>query len=548
MVWVGELFESVEASYYSGFRNAIVNTKGIPDSIKAILPLAAGKGHQGGILSAAGFAGSIGGNAASALFAPYGKLLNYEIDKTANSSRLDPQAAVAGLWRAPESEALLNSDMNDLGWTGERLTVLAKIMRPRIDPGAMMQLVLRDKITPAAFVTEMGKRGYLPEDITGMQELSKVIPGVQDLINIAVREGFDDATASRFGYDAEFPAPLAEWAKKQGLDVDWSKRYWRAHWQLPSPSMGFEMMHRLRPGTTQNPFTKDDLGVLLKAADYPQYYRNRMMEVSYSPYTRVDVRRMYKLGVITQDQLVGSYLDLGYDDTHAKALADFTIKYETSTGTSIKDDYEDISLSLVQQGYSKGVFTESEFRAALDKMGYKDKVQDLIVSVTNLKTVVSNTPDYKADFQADLKNMVTKAYAARIVTSGEANSLLTSAGVASADAEFIIKLADFDYNFSVRSDQIKNIGERYTSHIIDRSGCVTELGKLNVTGSEQAQVMSEWDSVRLNRTKRLSEAQYRAAYQAGYIMDTDYRDALEGLGYSDYDIDLLLQLYPVKEG
>ena len=544
---LGERIESLEGQYYGSFREAIANTPGIPQSIKNILPLASGGRHQGGIFSAMGFANQIGGAAAGTWFAPYGKLLNYNIEGTVHSQRLDAGTAIAGSFRDPSKRELYQSDLRDLGWTADRVEVVTKLMRPRLSQGELIALVLRNKITPEAFNAEMFARGYLAEDSNRMLDLTHIIPNIQDLIMMAQREAWNDQVSAQFEYDAEYPAPVEEWAKKQGLDPEWSKRYWRSHWQLPSPTMAFEMLHRLRPGKSDNPFTVDDMRTLLKTADYPRFWRDRMIEISYSPFTRVDVRRMYKLGVLTIDEVKDAYKDIGYDEKRSQALADFTLKYETSSGTSIIDEYSDLTLSLLQQGYGKGAIDEGTFRDALTKMGYVGEVIDLIIKVSQLKEVVEKVPEVKNEFLSKVKTMVLNAYASKLLNESEANTMLATVGFTGQDAVTLLKIATYDYEFSVKADQIKNVGERFMGGIIDRSGAVTELGAINLTGTEQSQILLEWDYQVAHRTKRLTEAQYRAAMNKGIIDQLGYTDALQGLGYSDKDIEILVMLYASGE-
>ena len=142
---------------------------------------------------------------------------------------------------------------------------------------------------------------------------------------MAVREAWNDEVAERFDYDQGIELLPSEPFEAQGLSMDWVKRYWRAHWVLPSVTAGDQMLHRLRPGTTDNPFTNDDLRTLLRTADISPFFIERMIEISFATYTRVDLRRMFKAGVLTEDEVYQGYLDIGYDEAKARNLSDFAI-------------------------------------------------------------------------------------------------------------------------------------------------------------------------------------------------------------------------------
>ena len=542
IVKIGEAIEAVEAAYYGGFADAIKNTKGIPDNIKAMLPLNAGKGHQGGIFSAMGFAGQLGGQAASALFAPYGKLLNYQIDQTAKSMRLDAGTAIAGNWRDPSMQEMYQGDLNDLGWTADRVKIVTKLMRPRLDPGQLMSLLLREKITAANFTDEMAARGYLPEDALNMLELIKIIPGVQDLVSMAVREAWNEDIVRRFEYDADLPAEAASWAAKQGLSSDWFKRYWRAHWQLPSVTLGYEMLHRLRPGEVDRPFTRDDMLTLLRTADYPTFFRDRIIDISYSPYTRVDVRRMHKLGVISDAELVATYRDLGYDETHAQKLADWTIKNETTTETTKVEVARSLNQGTIIDAYQKKVIDRSKAVELLTELKYDAQEVEIILKAAEFQKAVAAKTDIVKGYNDKMRTEIVSAYSAQMLSKSDAISMLTKLGYATDEVTFVLQFADFDAQMSALNDAIGEIGTAYISGNFSQADAVTALGKYNITGAQQTQLFTQWDTNKTIKNKRLTEAQYTTAWKRAIINDTEFKAALNDLGYSAKDIDLYIKI------
>lgn len=542
IVKIGEAIEAAEAAYYGGFATAIRDTKGIPDNIKSMLPLNAGKGHQGGILSAMGFAGQLGGQAASALFAPYGKLLNYQIDQTAKSMRLDAGTAIAGNWRDPSMQEMYQGDLNDLGWTADRVKIVTKLMRPRLDPGQLMSLLLREKITAANFTDEMAARGYLPEDALNMLELIKIIPGVQDLVSMAVREAWNEDIVRRFEYDADLPAEAATWAAKQGLSADWFKRYWRAHWQLPSVTLGYEMLHRLRPGEVERPFTRDDMLTLLRTADYPTFFRDRIIDISYSPYTRVDVRRMHKLGVISDAELVSTYRDLGYDEAHAQKLADWTIKNETTTETTKVEVARSLNQGTIVDAYQKKVIDRSKAVELLTELKYDSQEIEIILKAAEFQKAVAAKTDIVKGYNDKMRTEIVSAYSAQMLSKSDATSMLTKLGYTSDEVTFVLQFADFDAQMSVLNDAIGEIGTAYVSGNYSQADAITALGKFNITGAQQTQLFTQWDTQRTVKSKRLTEAQYTTAWKRAIINDTEFKAALNDLGYSAKDIDLYIKI------
>ncbi|GAJ24007.1 unnamed protein product, partial [marine sediment metagenome] len=131
---------------------------------------------------------------------------------------------------------------------------------------------------------ELTKVGVHPNYHPLYKELAYQIPPVADIITMAVREAFTPAIAARFGQYEDLPAPYVEWVQKKGLSKEWAERYWAAHWSLPSPQQGFEMLHRGVIG-------EGDLNMLLRALDVMPFWRDKLTQIAYRPLSRVDVRR-----------------------------------------------------------------------------------------------------------------------------------------------------------------------------------------------------------------------------------------------------------------
>lgn len=546
-VWVsswfvqfGELLEDMIAGHYRDIFSDIANDPSLPESLRALAKGSGNSSNQGGIGQAIGFAVGTGTQASGSFLAPLFKTLEYKMNKKVKPYRLDPQSVIAAIWRTPEFIELLKGDRDDLGVSNDRDGILRELMRPRPNENSMIEGWIRGIIPDDALEHELKARGWEPNSISLFMKLRQTIPPVSDLLNMAVREAFSPDVVSRFKYDEAFPGNVLEFTKKQGLSEEWVRRYWYAHWNLPSPQQGYEMLHRLRPDRVSNPFTKDDLDLLLRTADYAPYFRDKLIAISYAPFTRVDVRRMYKTGELSYEEVIEAYKDIGYDDTRAKLLADFTVNYETGESSNLIDEYSELSRNLVQSAYSSGVITEDEFRQALEGMKIVGKAQDLVVKITELKRQIDKIPDFTKEYRNDLKTLTEKAYAARMIDKVSAITILEGIDITSEQASMMLANADLNYTYSTRSDIIGVIGKAYVSRAIDRSAAITHLGTQNVTGAEQSQIMLEWDTQREFRTKRLTQTQYQKAYQNEIITLDEYKDALQGLDYSDKDITILL--------
>lgn len=191
-------------------------------------------------------------------------------------------------------------------------------------------------------------------------------PSPSDLVRFELREVF----RAEDRHAALTPAPsdtFIELMRRHGLDRYHAESYWAAHWDLPGLEKGFEMLHRLRPGRVEGPltFTASDMRDLLKKQDVLPIYHDRLMAVSYAPLTRVDVRRMYKLGVLSKSQVSEAYKDLGYNDANAGFLADFTER-------DVKAETKELTRGDWLAAYREGIIGDVELTSALLSMGYDD--------------------------------------------------------------------------------------------------------------------------------------------------------------------------------
>lgn len=201
--------------------------------------------------------------------------------------------------------------------------------------------------------------------------LAHPIPPLPDLITMAVREAFSPEVAARFGQYEDFPRDFAKYAEQQGMSANWAERYWAAHWNLPSPQQGFEMLHR-------GVISVGDLNMLLRAQDVMPFWRDKLVAIAYRPLTRVDVRRMYKEGVLTEQEVFQAYLDQGYDDENAGRMTEFTIK---QTLTSLSK----FSTADVIRAFTQRMISRSEAGSLIRELGVRSTDVDFILRSAEYK-------------------------------------------------------------------------------------------------------------------------------------------------------------------
>ncbi len=226
---------------------------------------------------------------------------------------------------------------------------------------------LRREPALAGLAIELQKIGIHPNYTDLYRELAYVIPPVADIITMAVREAFTPAIAEKFGQYEDYPPDLETWGLKKGLSKEWSERYWAAHWSLPSAGQGFDMLHR-------GLINMDELNMLLRALDVMPFWREKLTGIAYRKLSRVDIRRMYNVGVLNEREVLGAYLELGYNERDAKRMTAFTVKQVLATQSKFTS-------GNVVSAYAKYMINRSEARSLLLDIGVRsENIEFILVS------------------------------------------------------------------------------------------------------------------------------------------------------------------------
>lgn len=301
----------------------------------------------------------------SIIIQPFAMLAQYSINRKWFPYRMQP-AEASRLTRLTRGDIEKWRDyQKDLGLDETMRQGYDILNIQRLTALNYMSLWRREEISDEQLHDNLIKLWMEDNDIELLKSLTQLIPPPSDLITMAVKEAFSEDFISRFQTDEGLPEIFVEWAGKQGISREWARRYWIQHWQLPSPQQVFEMLHRLRPGKSETPVTAEIVSDYLKAADYAPYWRDKLMAISYSPFTRVDIRRMYKVGVLTEDQVKEAYKDIGYDEEKAQALTEFTIAYEAEEETGIVR-------GSVLSAYGDGMIDRATAETMLKSSGYDE--------------------------------------------------------------------------------------------------------------------------------------------------------------------------------
>lgn len=268
---------------------------------------------------------------------------------------------------APEKTAAIRNVFKKCGYSDEMID-LHFLSRYRLyNEETIRELYLRKVLTVDQMYMRMRELGYTDTRIQEIIQSWEMIPGPQDLFTMVAKEAFEPDMVSTIGLGDEFPEDQVEWLQKQGISRDWAIKYWYAHWDQPSIQMGFEMLHR---GVIDYP----TLDMLFRAIELPPFWRDKLTKIAYTPYTRVDVRRMHDMGVLNDQDLITAYKDLGYDDEKAYNMALFTLRYN-------EQNDRDLTKSNITKAYINGLMEKQDAIDLLKGINYPEAQAQFIIAL-----------------------------------------------------------------------------------------------------------------------------------------------------------------------
>jgi len=302
------------------------------------------------------------------------------------------------------------------------------------------------------------------------------------------------------GYGEEIGIGLPENATDEnnapiGGTATWFDMYWQSHWDLPSPTQGYEMLHRLYPTSRYGPspfatatsgFTTADLSLLLKASDYPSFWRERLMAISYHNLNRSDVLPMYRFGLVNRETVYHALRADGYRDEEAMQL---------------------VTLAEFQKQRELGV-----------------------------------DPAKKA------KTWVCKAYQDGMITRDNAISRLEEIGITRRFADSFLDMCDLEALFELNKERISTLKRGVITGVVTAQGADNLLNRMNIEPRVIARYLEVWDHLKLSRYKNASTRQNIKAYSTGIINRNEVIARLQNLMYTSVAISTMIGMADYEIG
>lgn len=385
------------------------------------------------------------------------------------------------------------------------------------------------------------KLGVSDDDISRLRTLALAIPTPSDLVRFMVRDAFDPAAIAAGNLDFQFDQKIdQDWNRRVGVDDDTLRLYWRAHWALPSPTMFYTMFHR-------GFITETQMREALAVADFAPGWIENLVRINYLVPGRIDVRRMYEAGIITDDaDLIRRHTDMGYSPEDAATLAGFVKALKAQQDEADATRLRGPLVAAVIKAYADGA---EDYDTALDHLVVLGLTRD--TAVYRLQEADLFRERDRAD---RVKHAIGREYTRGFISKGDAQERLNEFGFEQNEADGLFASWDLDRELSDMSAEAHHqrdltraeVIEAYTDHIIDAADAAAHLTQMGYDGQEAATIISLADYRATRADQKAIQAALKAQYTRRDIDDSSVRQTLESFGYSQARIVALITEWTVE--
>ena len=421
-----------------------------------------------------------------------------------------------------------------IGYNAESAELIRKAGTAPMPFDVIRDAYLRDKITEETHDRLLGRLGFNELDMELIRLMYQRIPPIPDLIRFAVREAYDDNLANDLQLDANYDDikdTFESYIMAQGLSPEFGKYYWRSHWQLPSPSQGFEMYHR---GIIEY----EDLEQLLRVLDYSPNWQGKLIQLSETPFTRVDIRRMHKVGELDDDGVFKAYKDLGYNDDKALKMVNFTKILNTEVTSDID---KTLSVSAIVRALNLNIISHDSAVTYIQNIGYDLAETNLLIAIGGIKEEVDSMEKVIADNKRRVINMTSKGFIEGRVSEQTARIQLGQIGYTLDETELEIQTLRIERNNLRQFERVGFILDQYINFRIDDNEARARLVTEGFSPYEENDIIALWNTVRKARFKAPTKAELKGWYLKDKINQSEYRNYLYGMGYDARLTDLYIQ-------
>jgi len=269
-----------------------------------------------------------------------------------------------------------------------------------------------------------------------------------------------------------------------------------------------------------------ELKMLLKSLDVMPYWRDQLIQLSYSPLTRVDVRRMHDMGILGDEDVKDAYRFRGYSPENAQHMLDFTKQYNSQETTGL-------TRSSVITAYKRKLLTAAELTEILGQFGYSESVVDFWLKMADLEKELE-------DIEAQEEDLLNQ-YRNGSIDLPDVRNALDAADVPSEYVDEIIKTEEQQVSKKVKLPTKADLTDWLELQIIDDVQYSERMTQLGYKEEDILLFLTEFSlTVDTSERKFLPVKTYLRWLTTGIITAELFIKTAGKMRISDEDIDNLI--------
>ena len=394
-----------------------------------------------------------------------------------------------------------------------------------LDPETALRVWRRDPEKFPDALEELKYGGWSDIRIEALKLATLIWPSRQDLIRYVAKEALEPEAISKYGLLAEFDRLDLTLFDQIGVSRETARLDWIAHWEHASWMQIVEMLHR-------GIITEQDVWDWFRLVEIPPFWRQHLIDTSYTWPTRVDVRRWWDMRTIDETELRRLYSGMGYRGVNLDNYILWTKVY--------------VAFPDLMARWSKGWITLDNVRSELTGMGMPaERLEEFI----QMK-VKAEQPERTAKERDITKTDIVKGVRQGVITRGEGVELLVDMGYDEDEAVYIleINIPPDDEEVVVRQRELTkaDILKGLKTEVITRAAAKTELLDLRYSPTDAEFLLKIFDAQVEPpvepRAREASKADIIAAVKKGLITPEDAYLMLQDIGFTPEASQFILEV------
>jgi len=160
------------------------------------------------------------------------------------------------------------------------------------------------------------------------------------------------------------------------------------------------------------------------------FWRDKLTAISFAPFTRVDIRRMHKLGILSADQVQDAYKDIGYNEEKSALLRDFTIQLNAPKPAENPDELAALTRASILGFFRDGVISAARSKELLLDVGVSEQAASLFISAEEM--------DIERADRKDQVSLILEQANAGLLSFEDAQDQLSTLGLETVEQERVI--------------------------------------------------------------------------------------------------------------